>query len=91
MIECLQIIVTGRVQGVYFRDNTQKQARNLGLHGFVRNLPDKSVEIVVQGEATALQQLLAWSHKGPLLAKVETVACQPHPLQPHFNGFSILR
>ena len=73
MSECLHIIVKGRVQGVYFRVYTQKQAVKLNLKGFVRNLASGDVEIVACGNTGALQQLVAWCHKGPLLAKVSDV------------------
>ncbi len=66
----LQIIVSGRVQGVFFRANTVEQAQRLGLAGYVRNLHDGNVEIVAEGRREALEELLAWSFKGPPGAKV---------------------
>jgi acylphosphatase len=89
MSETLHIIVKGRVQGVYFRANTQKQASKLNLKGLVRNLPDNSVEIIAQGDSTTLEQLIAWCHKGPLLAKVSEVIVNPHNQQCEFSGFEI--
>lgn len=78
MTECLHIIVKGRVQGVYFRAYTQKQAAKLNLSGYVRNLDAGHVEIVASGEADALQQLISWCHKGPMLAKVAEVIVSQH-------------
>lgn len=88
MSECLHIIVKGRVQGVYFRAFTQKQAIKLKLRGYVRNLADGDVEIVASGEHESLQALVAWCHKGPLLAKVSTVQVSEYPLG-DFDGFEI--
>ncbi|WKJ90016.1 acylphosphatase [Methylomonas montana] len=89
MSECLHIIVKGRVQGVYFRAYTQKQAVKLNVSGFVRNLADGSVEIVASGHREDLQKLVAWCHKGPVLAKVADVMVHPHQASEHFDGFEI--
>jgi acylphosphatase len=66
-------IVTGNVQGVCFRAETQAEARRLGLAGFARNLPDRSVEVVARGDRSALDRLLAFLHRGPDLARVDGV------------------
>ena len=89
MSECLHIIVKGRVQGVYFRAYTQKQAVKLNVSGFVRNLSDGSVEIVACGHADELQKLVAWCHKGPILAKVSEVRVSPHQAHEHYEAFEI--
>lgn len=68
---CYRFIVTGRVQGVYFRQSTADQARQLGLDGWVRNLPDGRVEGVVGGDLAALQVLKSWLRKGPPAARVD--------------------
>lgn len=88
-MNCVHIIVTGRVQGVYFRAYTQKQAVKLNLNGFVRNLPNGNVEIVACGDASALQNLLAWCHKGPLLARVNEVIVTESSETESFSGFEI--
>jgi len=69
--------VTGRVQGVYFRKSTQDTARNLGLTGWVRNLPDGRVEGVACGERAALDQLVTWLQNGPELAEVTDLCVAP--------------
>ncbi|MDD4914661.1 MAG: acylphosphatase [Methylococcales bacterium] len=89
MKPCLHITVIGRVQGVYFRVYTQKQAIKLNLSGYVRNLPGGEVEIVVRGEAAALQKLVDWCHKGPILAKVSEVVVREWRLDEAFEGFEI--
>jgi acylphosphatase len=65
--------ITGRVQGVYFRAETMKTARRLGLRGFARNLPNGQVEVVASGSQEALEDLIAWLHQGPELARVDDV------------------
>lgn len=65
--------VIGRVQGVFFRANTQRQARLLKLTGWVRNCPDGSVELVACGSEQSLADLSKWLHKGPDLARVDQV------------------
>jgi acylphosphatase len=71
------ITVTGRVQGVGFRWCCQREARALGLAGWVRNAGDGSVEIQVEGGAAALEALLAWCHEGPDGARVARVRVNP--------------
>lgn len=68
------ISVTGKVQGVFFRDTTQRVASRLGLTGFVRNQPDGSVYIEAEGDENSLQQLLTWCQDGPQHAAVENVS-----------------
>jgi acylphosphatase len=69
----VQVTVRGRVQGVYFRASTQREARRLGLTGWVRNRPDSSVEFCAEGEEEGLKELIAWAHRGPSAARVERV------------------
>jgi acylphosphatase len=65
--------VTGKVQGVYFRHSTRLEAERLALSGYARNLPDGSVEVLVQGPAAAVIELHQWLHRGPKSARVEAV------------------
>ncbi|WP_067867515.1 acylphosphatase [Neptuniibacter marinus] len=82
MVEiCLHAIVIGRVQGVWFRKSTQEQAESLGLSGWVRNLPDSSVELMVSGDELAVRQLEAWLSQGPELAVVAEVKSKQKALQ----------
>lgn len=69
----LRIVVSGRVQGVCFRQETVDQAYRLGLRGWVRNRPDGKVEIVAEGKRPMLEMLLAWAHCGPAAARVDQV------------------
>ncbi len=65
--------VAGKVQGVYFRHSTRLEAERLALSGYVRNLPDGSVEVLVRGAADAVEQLHRWLHHGPKSARVAAV------------------
>ncbi len=67
------LLISGRVQGVLYRASTQNKARSLGLHGWVRNLPDGRVEVIAQGKVDDVEALIAWAHLGPPLAIVENV------------------
>ncbi len=68
-----RFIVTGKVQGVFFRASTREQALQLGLRGLARNLADGRVEVVAAGEPDAIERLEAWLQRGPRLARVEHV------------------
>jgi acylphosphatase len=77
------------VQGVGFRYSTLRQARRLGLSGYVRNLPDGTVEVVAEGEAEKLQQLTAWLRRGPMGAHVRRVDARLRPPQGFYRDFRI--
>ena len=84
----IKVIISGRVQGVYFRKYTRKKALALNLTGWVQNLDDGSVSLEAFGEPSALQAFEQWLHKGPVLAKVKSVECQPIAFEQH-HTFSI--
>jgi acylphosphatase len=69
----LHLVITGHVQGVAFRYSAQRQARLLGLNGWVRNLPDGSVEAVVEGKPEAARSFVTWTNSGPSSAAVDSV------------------
>jgi acylphosphatase len=71
---CIRCIVTGKVQGVWFRASTQRQAQRLGVTGLVRNLPDGAVEVIACGADGAVAQLVEWLHRGPEHARVAAVS-----------------
>ena len=68
-----RFLVTGRVQGVFFRQSTRLEANRLKLKGLARNLPDGSVEVVAQGSAASVEALHQWLWRGPAQARVEQV------------------
>lgn len=72
-----RFIVSGRVQGVFFRASTRDRARQLGLRGHARNLPSGDVEVVAAGDAHALQVLEDWLRVGPSQARVEGLLREP--------------
>jgi acylphosphatase len=73
MIHKVNIFVSGRVQGVFFRQSTKNKAKELGIVGTVRNIEDGRVEIVAQAEYFALKPFIDWCHKGPIAARVDQV------------------
>ncbi len=81
--------IYGRVQGVFFRANMREQARMLGLTGWVRNLPDGSVEAVIEGPRDKVLELVKWAHKGPRLAKVERVEIEWGKATGEYDDFYI--
>ena len=76
MAAARRFIVTGRVQGVFFRDSTREVAQSLQLGGHAINLPDGSVEVLACGSTQALDQLAEWLHEGPRLANVTDVVAE---------------
>jgi len=86
----IHAIVHGRVQGVWFRDHTLREARRLGLVGWVRNLIDGTVEVVALGEPERVDALVAWLHKGSPLAEVERVDWREEPISEHLSLFTVL-
>jgi acylphosphatase len=87
MSVCFLCRVSGRVQGVFFRASTQREAQQLGLTGHAHNLTDGSVEVLVCGDAAAVQQLQAWLWQGPPAARVSNVECRrvEGPAPAHFR------
>lgn len=74
-LKAFHCIVTGNVQGVFYRANTQKRARELGVTGWVRNLDDGNVEVMMFGAEERLMVLHSWLWKGPATAQVTDVTC----------------
>jgi acylphosphatase len=71
-----RVLVSGRVQGVYFRDTCQRVALEHGVSGWVRNLPDGRVEAIFEGPAEGVHRLVDWARRGPSLAVVNDVTVQ---------------
>ncbi|SEG02804.1 acylphosphatase [Marinobacterium lutimaris] len=85
---CARVRVSGRVQGVSFRRFTQQQAQVLGATGWVRNLPDGSVEAMICGEQSVVEQVLAELRTGPDYAQVDRLEQETLPMR-CFHGFII--
>jgi acylphosphatase len=87
MSTVLHLRIGGRVQGVGFRYSMQREARRLGVSGWVRNRHDGTVEAVVQGPAEAVTALIKWSRQGPAGARVTNVDVQPG--EGDYTGFEM--
>ncbi len=72
-----RVLVSGRVQGVWFRQTMADTARRAGVTGWVRNLTDGRVEAVLEGDPAAVAAVIAWCHQGPPAARVDNVAVSP--------------
>jgi acylphosphatase len=83
------IYVTGKVQGVFFRQNTKRQAQSRGVCGWVSNLPDGRVEAVLEGEEAAVNQVVDYCRHGPSFAKVENVEVAYEDYKGEFADFNI--
>ncbi len=79
---CVRCRVSGRVQGVWFRGATRREAGALGVTGHAVNLPDGSVEVIACGETQAIAQLKTWLWQGPPAARVDNVSCEPVDMPP---------
>lgn len=90
MTQCIRYIITGRVQGVFFRASTQHQAQRLKISGHAKNLANGDVEVLACGEAQALQQLAAWLAHGPEYARVDNVSSETITLPDIPKGFATL-
>ena len=73
MTRRVKILVSGRVQGVYFRMFTQNKAKQFGVKGHARNLPDGRVEIIAEADHSSIDNFIKWCHKGPVTARVDHV------------------
>jgi acylphosphatase len=86
----MHVIVSGRVQGVFFRAYTRETALALKLTGWVRNLPDGRVETVFEGEDTNVQSMLEWCKKGPPHATVNELEASEQTYTGEFRDFRII-
>ena len=93
MIKQIEITVTGKVQGVFFRESTKGEASKMGIVGTVKNLPNgNQVFIIAQGEEEKLAQLIGWCHQGPQAAVVEKVEVIDVPTEEgKYKGFIVTR
>jgi acylphosphatase len=84
-----RVIVHGLVQGVWFRASTKDEADRLGVTGWVRNLPDGSVEALFEGPKKKVEAIVEWCHRGPAGAKVNSVDIAWEPYTSGFGHFEI--
>ena len=89
MIRNINLKIYGQVQGVFFRQGVKDMALELGLAGFVRNEPDGSVYLEIEGEESALEKMAEFCRKGPPGAKVNSLDISEGAVQ-NFTGFNIV-
>jgi acylphosphatase len=87
--KCAHLFIAGRVQGVNFRYYTVQHAESLGVTGWVRNLWDGRVEAVLEGDETAVQQMVAWCREGPRAARVDDVEVHWEKPSDSSSGFTV--
>ncbi len=85
----VNIFVSGKVQGVYFREKTREKAEEFGVSGWVRNLSDGRVEAVFEGEKDKVEEMVKWARKGPFWAKVNGLEVSREEYKGEFSNFEI--
>jgi acylphosphatase len=85
----VELLIHGRVQGVFYRASAHRQARMLGLSGYVENLDDGSVGVVAEGEEAAIERLIAWCRVGPPSARVSRIDVTRAPASGEFTDFEV--
>lgn len=88
-MKAIRVIATGKVQGVCYRESTRAEANRIGVSGWVRNLPDGSVEAVLQGDLQDIEQLVNWMEMGPQFAIVEKLEVEDIEIAELFSRFSV--
>jgi len=86
---CVRAIISGRVQGVFFRMETRKAAQQFGVFGWVRNKEDRTVEALFEGEKERVDSILEWCRKGPPLSEVKEVRLSREKFTGGYNSFDI--
>lgn len=86
-----ELVVSGLVQGVFYRASAQTEALRLGLLGEVRNLPGGEVEAIVEGPRAQVEAFIAWCRRGPEAARVDAVQVRWSPVRGEFRSFRITR
>lgn len=86
----MHLIIEGRVQGVWFRESTRREAVALKLTGWVKNRPDGTVEAVIEGPEQEVNQLVVWCHQGPPAARVSGIRKDQETWQGEFDAFDIV-
>jgi acylphosphatase len=85
----IHLVIRGRVQGVYFRASAAREAKRLGLTGWVKNRPDNAVELVAEGEEDQVKDFLAWAQHGPSTARVDKIDTRWRSYTGEFASFTI--
>ena len=83
------VLISGRVQGVWFRASTKQKAEQLGIKGWVRNTSDGCVEAVFEGQEELVREIVEWCYHGPPMAKVSNVEVKTQESKDSFDRFSV--
>ena len=86
----IRIIVTGKVQGVFFRQSLKIKAKQNEIFGWVKNLKDGRVEAILEGDEEKINRIIEWAHGGPANARVEDVEIQNEKFIEEFSKFDVL-
>jgi acylphosphatase len=86
----VHVYISGRVQGVFFRAETERTARSFNLNGWVRNMEDGRVEALFEGDDPGVDKMVIWCHNGPPHARVDRVTVEEQPAAGNLHGFKIL-
>ncbi len=85
----IHVYVSGRVQGVYYRQNALKVAADLGVYGWTKNLNDGRVELLIEGDKDAVETMVEWCKKGPMFARVSQLQCLEEEYKGEYDNFSV--
>jgi acylphosphatase len=85
----IHVVISGRVQGVWFRASTKQKADQLGLKGWVKNTSDGKVEAVFEGEESIVKEMIKWCHQGPPLGYVQNVEIKNQTVTNGYDDFSV--
>ncbi len=83
------VLISGRVQGVWFRASTKQKAEQLGIKGWVRNTSDGCVEAVFEGQEELVREIIEWCYHGPPMAKVSNVEVKTKESKDSFDRFYV--
>ncbi len=89
-MKAVRVIVTGRVQGVFFRGSCKREANKLHIVGWVTNKPDGTVEAMFQGDDKDVDKMVEWSKHGPSMAKVNHILIEPVSPDSKVDKFNIV-
>ena len=84
-----RLLISGRVQGVFFRASTRETAKALGVKGYARNLPDGRVEVIAEAPSEVMEKFIAWCHQGPEAAEITAVSISDIQDAGPFSDFAI--
>jgi len=86
----VRLIIKGRVQGVWFRESTRRQAVSLAVTGWVKNRPDGAVEVMAEGPEEQVKELVSWCHHGPPSARVDKIHKTEEKWTGEFDSFDVV-